>query len=1074
MSYKVNGKVYTDHALMDEIVYNCKIILNDIVIKNDVLANSKEDPLYMDEVEVFMMIKSGTINFSYFKFSKDILKAFGYSDRAASSILINKNNVPEEDRDRLVEFASNYVLDNYEEKNDYYRTLSGLPPYGTNEYNVYISETPAGYDKPVDFSRPVHEFDDDLLAVLQVSGKIDDLIDIYKGSNYSYLRFLGYRRIDIYTARKAGKYDILYMPAVEDLVQNRFIELYDINKTMYLNRTYSEAYAYSSDHYEQIMILMILAQTFNDIIVEVPEWYIRRDIFDIRSVQYFLESFGVAFYKIIPLKYQIRIVKSLNKLITYKSSNKNFSDILEIFSLKNTSIYKYYLYKKKLFDGSNGYDLEFIQTKINESYDDYINDLIYRTPYDDLTYEDKYWDGEDTHEYIKKMHLERDFTIEGTKYMSLEYKISMSEYLFQMQYFLGLLLDSSIDIDDIKIRIPSLENNVNFRLSDLFIFLFLLTLAYNNSDTDIIRPKRKDIDNYNEEFKKYYDHNGGYSNTPEYLYDTQLNGAKNGYSYLAADGGSNVDYSEIRSIEYFYDWMKEKFPELFKFSKEKVYGFNTKVSLEDIEEVISRRHSEYQFDHGFTLEELGVDNYIIPDKISTIDDLVTIYNNNKECYDTLKNKMVYDSDDRNEFKVLNYVFEQLFTKEFDYNFYKVNDKDVNSLDEILKERNFILYTKYMRFMAEKNLETRQDNIRDLMNDIINTLEYYLSYEGLDYIFSFSSISSFFSLVQYMHLMIKFFKSYKVYFLDPFVTYVADDRLENFSGGLDAIAEKRLVYDKWDKSFSTDNNKVISKHKFEEHYREECIMEVLDVYGHFEGEPDDDYDYDGMYASTNARYKDADGGKADDKSCIPYIMLNAGAASEGEINLWDLNGAGALEMKNTFVDIDGGYPFDYEETRTDYWNSAFKYIIDAGSASMNEFISKSIHTIIKDKQVSSEVRISKTQGNKLIVKDDGIYLEQIWTSQEDFNEFKDMFNGAYFGNIDKLKNGLDTVIIASSKELLDQRVKGCVDDTLSNMRRFVKYTDNDTLMKMAKEYTDLSITKLYEEFYGYNPYEWELF
>ena len=333
MSYKINGKVYTDHPLMDEIVYNCKIILKDIVVKNDVLANSKEDVSFFDDVEIFMMINSGTINFSCFKFSKDILKAFGYSDRTASSILINKNNVPEEDRDNLTEFAIKYFLDNYIEKNDYYRTLAGLPPYGTNEYNVYISEAPVGYDKPIDFSKPIHEFDDDLLAVLQVSGKIDELIDIYKGSNYSYLRFLGYRKIDIYTARKAGKYDILYMPAVEDLVQNRFIELYDINKTMYLNRTYSEAYAYSSDHYEQIMILMILAQTFNDIIVEVPEWYIRRDIFDIRSVQYFLESFGVAFYKIIPLKYQIRIVKSLNKLIKYKSSNKNFGDILEIFSL---------------------------------------------------------------------------------------------------------------------------------------------------------------------------------------------------------------------------------------------------------------------------------------------------------------------------------------------------------------------------------------------------------------------------------------------------------------------------------------------------------------------------------------------------------------------------------------------------------------------------------------------------------------------------------------------------------------------------------------------------------------------
>ena len=39
MAYYVGDKTYTDHPLMDEICYNCKLILKSIVIKNDVLAN---------------------------------------------------------------------------------------------------------------------------------------------------------------------------------------------------------------------------------------------------------------------------------------------------------------------------------------------------------------------------------------------------------------------------------------------------------------------------------------------------------------------------------------------------------------------------------------------------------------------------------------------------------------------------------------------------------------------------------------------------------------------------------------------------------------------------------------------------------------------------------------------------------------------------------------------------------------------------------------------------------------------------------------------------------------------------
>ena len=42
MAYYVKGKTYTDHPLMDEICYNCKLILKSIVIKNDVLAMQKE------------------------------------------------------------------------------------------------------------------------------------------------------------------------------------------------------------------------------------------------------------------------------------------------------------------------------------------------------------------------------------------------------------------------------------------------------------------------------------------------------------------------------------------------------------------------------------------------------------------------------------------------------------------------------------------------------------------------------------------------------------------------------------------------------------------------------------------------------------------------------------------------------------------------------------------------------------------------------------------------------------------------------------------------------------------------
>lgn len=1099
MAYSINGKVYTDHPLMDEIVYNCKIIMQGIVVKNDIKANDNEDETSLNESDTFMMIKSGNTKFSVFPFTSEILYAYGYDRDQVRAALTNRDNIPESDRDDLLSFASDYFVDHYEETNDYYRMLNGLPPHNTNEYDIYIDSSylPSNYTGQVDFSKPLHELDSQVIAILYVNGKIDKIKESHKGSRYGYLNFLGDKKIDIYKARSAKKWDILYIPTVESLVEDRFKEFYSKNRDVYLKRTYQEAYSFDSVYYDEIMIIMVLCQTFNDMIVDVPEYYIRRDIFDIRSVQYFLESYGVKFFKVIPLKYQIRIVKNLNKLIKYKSSNRNCLDILDIFELPNTSIWKYYLYKKRLTDGFGNYvtseeqedmyDLEFVQAKLNDSYDNYIKDTLYRTPYDDITYQDKYWDGEDTHDYIKNLHVNRDFTIEGTKYMSIEYKISMQEYLFQLQFFLGLLLDSNVDTNDIKIYVPSIQPDIQFKLSDLFIFLFLLTDAYDLCDTSIIFPEDVIPEKTMEEpeFEKYRDFDGGYFDTPEYEYDDSYISIDGVDVYvnepweviMDANGGDSVDYSEIRSIEDHYDWLNWKYPEWYVKQEGRVAGFNTKANLEEIEEEISHRHSFYQFDHGFTLEELGVDDFIIPTKIDTIDDLLEIYNHNSDCYDRLKESIENDTDTRDEYVTKRYVFDSLFTKEFDYNHYKLSDGTyATKLEDVLQDRDFILYSVYMKIIEEKNPEVRKDSIRDIMNDIIETLEYYLKDDRLDLIFGFATITSFYSLIYYIYLMIVFFKSYKVYFLDPFITYDLDDKMENFSGGRDNLSEKKLVYWKDDKSFARDSMLMRTHRIIDDRYNEQ-IIETLDIYGHFDPDPDDDYDYDGMYPDSdksNNSFKDADGGHPDDLSCIPFVVLNGGRPQPYGINLWDLDGAGPLPMQE-YVDVDGGYSFDLKSNRRDenYWDKFFKYNIDGGSASTNQFITKSMHVKVVDRQMESNIRISNRQYNNLVVKDDGLYLEPVYANIEDFRKFYNESQSSFNYYMDMYNNLSDDVDILNDDSLviLENRIESCTDNYLEEPRKVLSYVSDDSLLNSLKVYTDDQVAKLKNDFMGFNPYGW---
>lgn len=283
MAYSVNGKIYTDHPLMDEIVDCCKTIFKGIVVKNDVLALSYETDESLEESREFIAIVENRVNLNNFPFTFDMLASFKdnegnpiFTDDEINAILGDPSLIPDEYRKSLLEHCREYYVEHYNEKNNYYRSLAGLPPNPETVYNIkrersdefyqifiYPSDFPADYDiSHIEFLEdetledtdpkyhyiPVHLLSNDDIAVLQYIGLIDSFIEEYKGFNYSYLRYLGYKSISIYKARKAIKWEILYIPTVEQLVQQRFEELYNLNRTVYLKRTYQEAMSLGSNY----------------------------------------------------------------------------------------------------------------------------------------------------------------------------------------------------------------------------------------------------------------------------------------------------------------------------------------------------------------------------------------------------------------------------------------------------------------------------------------------------------------------------------------------------------------------------------------------------------------------------------------------------------------------------------------------------------------------------------------------------------------------------------------------------------------------------------------------------------
>ena len=1085
MAKYVNNLVYTEHALMDEVVYQTKSILANIVLKNSVEADKNETEDSIVESDYFIACKNGSMELSFFPLTVYELQLFGYSPDDAEEYYEDRSKIPEKDKESLLKFLVDYYIKNYEEKNNYYRTLAGLPYYGTTEYNIKIAATEPefeAYDGDYDFpyDQPIHYYSIRDINTLKSLGIIDRLIEEHADDkiHYKYLNFLGSASIDVYKARIAAEWDILFMPDVENLVKTRFQELYAINRDIYLKRTYQLAYSWMSDYYEEMVMIMVLSQTFTDLITELPEWYIRRDIFDLRSVQYFLESQGVKFFKEIPLKYQIKIVKNLNRLIKFKSTNQNIHDILEIFAVEGTTVYKYYIYKDYLPAGTTGsgvetdeygnpFRLSFLQVPIDESFDKYVQDNMNIKDYDEVVKSDKYWDGVDTHELIRDLHAEKDFSIEGTKYMFFDYQVNISDYEFQLCYFIGMIFSSKTNIEDITIMIQSISETSYYSLTDLCLLLICLAAAYLGHSAKIHIPMMgddgpwhmKELYDFGDEEKdtiKFNPATGGVKYDFGYNYNVNPNLPTHVYDFNEEIVGENYESSQD-IIDYLsgassditasyrtgddYYWIRDKHPELWLYNKWKICGFNLEVNLEQIEKDISIRHSAFGFEDSYSLSDFGCDTFINDTDINSIEKLNNVYMTNKACYDSLMKFLVEDCDTKDKEVVAQYVFDSLFLTPFDLEFYRLKSGQIASTYvELLKERSYSLYKFYADLVSESDTETMKDGIRTILNDIVTNLEYFIgNQDNLEFIFSFVPTSSNEAIIQYISLIINFFKSWKVYFLDPASTYNINEKYGDRVQFFENIKEVKTKYWK--------DDRVSMRDVFVPFVVQYLIdtdasfyKEVIDIYAHYDNDPLFDNNYDGYFPIASVEdYIDANGGTP--ANGIPYVMVNAGEVAahlKSKLGTFDLDGA--LPYDNMYhSDIDGKDVSELANDPVRYLNYEVSAASIDGGYAGNKWSDTIITEISPTLQISNDVIVSDFYyDNGLIIDSEGLYYGDGSTNhvtRTQFNEAVSYINDYIEGYLIPLGiNYNDIIELFSSERYMDTMIEQYVEISFDSVIR----------------------------------------
>ena len=209
---------------------------------------------------------------------------------------------------------------------------------------------------------------------------------------------------------------------------------------------------------------------------------------------------------------------------------------------------------------------------------------------------------------------------------------------------------------------------------------------------------------------------------------------------------------------------------------------------------------------GYTICDKVYSKGIMDFKIPSLDDtkykdvkeLVNIYENNREIYENLI-QVIRECDTQDEYFILEFVKDYLFTTEFDLSYYTLpsTGKVATRYSEFLKEKDGIIYAFFESVISETSLATKQYNMAGIIDQIIESINAYLSTDLLEYVFYFVPTISFGVVLKYISLMVNFFKSYKTQLLDIGSTMIFDNDEENAMVQKDNLMYRMLHLSKGD-------------------------------------------------------------------------------------------------------------------------------------------------------------------------------------------------------------------------------------------------------------------------------------
>lgn len=740
--FKSVDMILTDAPFVDTLVYNLKILALNCIIKDEEKADNAETRRSLRESALYMKCYDDTVKFTDFDYTREVLELTSLTNDMIIECLSDREKIPETMREEVRTLMRDRYMETYVERNNYYRMLMGLPDLGDEGITVDESILPEGI--VVNPGTKLHELSQEVLITLDNNGVLSELLDQYPEAKY--IDYMGSYSVDLYTARKAQKFELLYVPTIDNSeVRTKFMSYYDKNRKYVLRRVYSQAYKFESDYYDSFITVYILISTMIDMIDNISDFIISYDIFDSRCIRFMFESRGIPYYSEIPMKYQLKLIKNLNKLVKYKSSTQNMEDICALFGYDNIQIFKFYLLKHRMLDNDGNYvfatkevtdpitgettivedptqeyELKFVKVPIDEQPDEYIKQMEDHLSYDLVTLSDYYWDGGEDHEEIKNQHLEASFGYKRVKYISIDTITDSSELSFGMPYFLSMLYDTVKLEENLLMYIPYLNRGHYFRMTDIFCYLFAMTSLYMGISDDLYIKQYVRLDENNE----YYVEDV----VPEIYHDEETDT----YTISNMDTISN--------------------------GNKYITAFNFRPDVEFL--------NAYFEENNVTRKDLGIIDFQMPiSNIVRYENLLQIFNTNKGVYDHVVKKLRTALNKR-EYDIYKTIYNHMMIDEFTLDYFVQADGTLPSTyTEYLKYRDTILYLSLLEVAAIEDLETRRKEIDTIVGNVLYSVDDYIDTDEYRYLFSYMPTVSADFIKKYIIKIIDIFKSYKLQLYD---------------------------------------------------------------------------------------------------------------------------------------------------------------------------------------------------------------------------------------------------------------------------------------------------------------------